>query len=261
VNDYLSINPELGGEDGFNQLSDELSAAGMGIVLDIVPNHMGISGPLNHWWQDVLENGETSAYAPFFDIQWGADRGARRVLVPMLPDQYGTVLEQGELSLVYTDAFFLKYGETLLPIAPSSYGTILGPVLNAPQLKPENRAEIEKLWAEYTALPTSPAADDPQAARFRRESVTRLKRRFALWYDSQPDLQVALATRLRQINGVKGTAESFNELDAIIAQQNYRVARWKTGRTRSTIAGSSRSTLWSAFMRRIRRSSTSVTAS
>ena len=94
------------------------------MLLDVVPNHMGVGSNLNEWWNDVLENGPISTYAPYFDVDWAPLQTELRnkVLLPILGDQYGRVLENGELQLTFRDgAFFVEYYEHTLPIAPSSY--------------------------------------------------------------------------------------------------------------------------------------------
>ena len=92
-----------------------LRERGMGALVDVVPNHMGIAGGANAWWQDVLENGRTSAYAEYFDIDWRPLKEELRgkILLPVLGDHYGVVLERGELRLEYADgAFTVHYYET-----------------------------------------------------------------------------------------------------------------------------------------------------
>ena len=110
--DHRRLNPELGGAEGFAALEDALSAHALGAILDIVPNHMGIDPVTNRWWRDVLENGPSSPFADFFDIDWRPvkDELENRVLLPILGDQYGAVLERGELRLHFIDgAVELRY--------------------------------------------------------------------------------------------------------------------------------------------------------
>src|SRR5690606_20889854 len=103
VADPTQLNSDLGSEADFDKLSQALHARNMGFLLDVVPNHMGINDPRNVWWLDVLENGPSSAYAAFFDIQWDPvyQELENKVLLPILGDQYGLVLERGELKLHY----------------------------------------------------------------------------------------------------------------------------------------------------------------
>ena len=124
VCDPRELNPELGTPDDFARLSAALRKRGMGLLLDVVPNHMGIASECNAWWMDVLEHGRDSAYAGFFDIDWQPAKPELRdkVLLPILEDQYGVVLESGKLILDYTDGkFYLHYNERRLPIAPETY--------------------------------------------------------------------------------------------------------------------------------------------
>ena len=109
----------LVGRQAVQAFVDELKSAGMGLVLDIVPNHMGIGHGSNPWWQDVLENGRASAYADFFDIDWTPLKSELRdkVLLPTLGDQYGVELEAGHIQLHYEDGrFFCAYYDKRLPI-------------------------------------------------------------------------------------------------------------------------------------------------
>src|SRR5687767_12456887 len=128
VADPTRLNPELGTEESYAGWIARLRAHGMGHILDIVPNHMGIAQSANAWWQDVLENGPSSRYAPVFDIDWDPLKPELRgkVLLPILGDSFGAVLERGEIRLVYdAGAFFIRYGDNTLPVAPGTYGLIL----------------------------------------------------------------------------------------------------------------------------------------
>jgi malto-oligosyltrehalose synthase/4-alpha-glucanotransferase len=130
ITDHNKLNPELGGEVGFNKLTDALEEHHMGLILDIVPNHMGIMGSDNNWWLDVLENGPASVYAEFFDIDWVPLKDTLRgkVLVPILGDNYGYVLDRGELTLAFDagrGAFSIRYYEHVLPVDPREYSRIL----------------------------------------------------------------------------------------------------------------------------------------
>jgi (1->4)-alpha-D-glucan 1-alpha-D-glucosylmutase len=101
--DHHQINPEIGTLEDYDKFVAALYQHGMGQILDIVPNHMGIMGSDNAWWLDVLENGEASAYAEFFDIDWYPlkDELQGKVLVPVLGDQYGIILDRAELRLKF----------------------------------------------------------------------------------------------------------------------------------------------------------------
>ena len=123
VVDHNELNPELGGVEGWKRLLAVLRRHDMGLVVDFVSNHMGIGAP-NPYWIDVLENGPASPYARMFDIDWA--QGGGKLLIPVLGDQYGLVLERGELKLVWEDgAFRLRYWDNLLPLTVPSYHEIL----------------------------------------------------------------------------------------------------------------------------------------
>src|SRR5437764_10993827 len=129
VADPSRLNPELGPDEDYWSWIDAMRSRGMGHVLDVVPNHMGIAKSANPWWLDVLENGPSSRFARFFDIEWHPvkDELADKVLIPILGDQYGAVLERQQLRLVFDKgAFFVRYFEEMLPIAPDTFGIILG---------------------------------------------------------------------------------------------------------------------------------------
>jgi (1->4)-alpha-D-glucan 1-alpha-D-glucosylmutase len=127
---HNALNLEIGSREDYDALVAELHCQGMYQVLDIVPNHMGIGQLGNTWWMDVLENGPASIYAPYFDIEWDPinSKITNKVLLPILGDQYGKVLENQELRLSFVPeegAFRLHYYDRTFPIEPGSYQAIL----------------------------------------------------------------------------------------------------------------------------------------
>jgi (1->4)-alpha-D-glucan 1-alpha-D-glucosylmutase len=127
VVDHRVLNPEIGSEADYESYIQELHGHGMGQIFDVVPNHMGI-GKSNAWWNDVLENGPSSPYAQFFDIDWNPVKPALhdKVLLPVLGDPYGKVLEAGQLKLGYDNGTFtVIYYDHRFPIAPDSSLKIL----------------------------------------------------------------------------------------------------------------------------------------
>ncbi|HXM58890.1 MAG TPA: malto-oligosyltrehalose synthase, partial [Candidatus Dormibacteraeota bacterium] len=206
VVDHSRVNAELGGEEGHARLCRALGANGLGQVLDIVPNHMAIAGRRNRWWWDVLENGPSSRYATYFDVAWDPpERKLRdRILMPVLGDHYGRVLEAGQLQLARQDVRLLvRYHEHELPIDPRSYELVLGdgagglgPLFAAlPVLAPEDRAGALRRHLEQEVL------------------VARLRR-----LEAGPELDA----RIGLINA------DPDRLDALLERQNYRLARWQT---------------------------------
>ena len=129
VNDYHRIDTELGGRKGYEEFAAHARAHGMGIILDFVPNHMGIQGTSNRWWQDVLECGPRSPHADFFDVDWRDhyQSGRARVLVPILGNQYGVVLESGRFAIRFdpaTGSFALHYEDLRFPLNPATYNAL-----------------------------------------------------------------------------------------------------------------------------------------
>jgi (1->4)-alpha-D-glucan 1-alpha-D-glucosylmutase len=128
--DHNSINPEIGSPEDFDRFVTALHQHEMGLIVDIVPNHMGVMGSDNAWWLDVLENGEASTYACFFDIDWRPlkEELHGKVLVPVLHDHYGAVLESGELKLVFQPelgAFDISYRNHRFPVNLRQYPRIV----------------------------------------------------------------------------------------------------------------------------------------
>lgn len=131
VVDHRRINPELGGEDGFRQMATDLRAHGLGIILDIVPNHMAVGGADNPWWLDVLEKGAASPFAHYFDIDWSPENPALRnkILAPFLGSTYGEVLNAGEIRLIWDDALgrlTFAYHDHRFPLRATDYAEICG---------------------------------------------------------------------------------------------------------------------------------------
>ncbi|MCB1317792.1 MAG: hypothetical protein KDK27_17625, partial [Leptospiraceae bacterium] len=129
--DHNALNPEIGTETDYKAYIERLHHFGMGQIVDIVPNHMGVGGDDNSWWLDVLENGQSSIYAAYFDIDWHPANPAlhNKILLPFLGDHYGSVLENGELRLEFDSergVFNVRYYEHLFPIDPRTYPYILG---------------------------------------------------------------------------------------------------------------------------------------
>ena len=132
--DHNSLNPEIGTAEDYEAFVAALRARGLGQILDTVPNHMGVGTNDNAWWNDVLENGPASRYGGHFDIAWRSSPRPElqdRVLLPVLGELYGDVLEAGQLRLTFADgAFSIHYYARRFPVAPHSYDRILGHRLN-----------------------------------------------------------------------------------------------------------------------------------
>ncbi len=232
VFDHSRINPEVGDDEAHDRLLDALQSRGMGRVLDVVPNHMGINGP-NRYWLDVLEIGPASPYAGFFDIDWHPikDELDGRVLLPILEDQYGTVLESGKLSIRREGgSFLLRYHEASLPLTPRSYATVLGQASReiTERFDPEGPivSEFLSLWASTINLPdrTSNRPEDIEHL-LRERAVVRL--RIERLCDDEPSVGEILDRAVDSFQGTPGDAPSFDSLHQLLEQQVYRLAFWR----------------------------------
>src|SRR5262245_61045058 len=185
IADHNRFSPALGSEDDYHALTSALRDQGMGQLLDVVPNHMGISGSRNAWWMDILEHGPASPYSGYFDIDWEPPEPGMsgKVLLPILGDQYGVVLENQELTLESRGGeFIVRYYDTVLPLAPETYMQILDPSreeLDARLGKEDpHLVELHSIITALTHLPARTDTDAERRAERARESVV-IKRRLA----------------------------------------------------------------------------------
>ncbi|VAX32978.1 Malto-oligosyltrehalose synthase [hydrothermal vent metagenome] len=234
TSDFTKINPELGGEAGYDAFAEELSRMNMGHLLDFVPNHMGIADSKNNWWQDVLENGRCSPYAEFFDIDWNPAKAELKgkILLPILADQYGVVLEQGDLHLNFAEGtFFLNYFDHRLPVNPQSIPIVLSLDLENLQNEiPADDPEILEFLSIITACNRLPGGEkitpEKIEERIREKQVNR-DRLQRLWDESSP-IRRHIQTNLKLFNGTSGQADSFDPLHQLLEKQIYRLSNWRT---------------------------------
>ena len=231
--DHTMLNPEIGTREDFDALADALSAHGMSQMCDVVPNHMAIMGQDNAWWMDVLENGPASAYATFFDIEWHPqDRDLDgKVLVPVLGDPYGAVLERGELVLNFereTGTFAVRYHEHRFPLDPRECAPIVELALAAvaDRLASEAAAQVQQVVDGLRSLPPR-SETDPSRVDARRTGARSCKDALARLASSQPVFRDALDIVVRRFNGTAGVAASFDPLDALLESQAFRLAYWR----------------------------------
>lgn len=235
ITDHRSINPEVGGAEDLERFVAALHACGMGQIVDVVPNHMGVLGGDNAWWLDVLENGQASAYAGYFDIEWQPikDELRGKVLLPVLGDQYGRVLENGELALVLDAArggLSVHYHHHRFPIDPRQYPRVLGSAVErlAARLGPEHAdyLELQSLITAFGHLPAhSETAPEQVAERARDKEIH--KRRLAELIARSADVALFLQENVATFNGTPGNPESWNTLHALIKEQAWRLAYWR----------------------------------
>src|SRR5436305_2650810 len=231
ITDHNKLNTAIGSREEYDSWIAELHAHSMGQVLDFVPNHVGIAEPLNQWWMDVLENGRRSRYAPYFDIDWHPLKSDLRdkVLLPILSDQYGRVLERGELQVHFEEGtFYLRYGDRRLPIAPGTYRYVLGIALeNLAEHKDEDfYAEVQSILTALEYLPKRTETDPKRIAERIREKEI-IKRRLERRCAEAPQVQQAIEKALARINGEPGDPRSFDALDELLNAQSYRLAFWR----------------------------------
>ena len=212
VIDPTRINPELGGEAALRRLVEALRAKGMGLILDIVSNHMAVGGSGNPWWLDVLEWGRRSPYAQFFDIQWNSPDPLLegQLLVPFLGSDYGEALQEGKIPLrldIENGAFYAEHYEHRFPISPPTYGEIL---------RLTDQPEMRTLAQHFDALKTEPAPY--QTARALRADLARLL--------EDGSIRQTLEEALNHYDST--TEEGFKRLHGLLERQNYRLASWRT---------------------------------
>src|SRR3954470_11168815 len=156
VIDPARINPEIGTEDDLDALVAGLKARDMGMLMDVVPNHMCIASSENRWWNDVLENGRSSPYAGFFDIDWHPPKPElhEKVLLPVLGQQYGRVLEGQELAIEYdAGAFHVRYFGSRFPIGPRTVRPLLEPMVeDIKRNHPDDHPDVLELESILTAV-------------------------------------------------------------------------------------------------------------
>jgi len=215
---YQTVNQELGGLEGHEKFSARLSELGMGQVLDIVPNHMSL-GKENRYWWDVLENGASSRYASFFDIDWQPveERLRDKILVPILGNQYGKVLREGGIRVLRLgNKFQVEAAGQTLPVAPQSLQSILNRAAEISRSK-----TLSFLAASFGRLPSPPYEDRRKVLALHNDKVVLYKLLERLCEEEQG-----------VCDGIQRAVDELNSdedsLDEFLSQQNYRLAYWKT---------------------------------
>lgn len=231
VSTHRELNPELGSFEEFEMLMTEMKSLGLGQLFDMVPNHMGILGNTNRWWNDILESGPASPYADYFDIDWRSSLKSDledKVLLPLLGCNYGEALESAQLRLCYHDGRFeIRYFEHIFPIAPCTFDKIL--FLHARELETKV-SSTSPAWQEYqsilTAIKNLPRRDerDPDkiAERLREKEV--ICRRLDELVRNNLQVFLSIEQTVAEYNGTKDRPESFNLLDDLLNAQAYRLA-------------------------------------
>jgi (1->4)-alpha-D-glucan 1-alpha-D-glucosylmutase len=227
--DPNALNPEVGTQADFDAFVAELQRHGLRQILDFVPNHMGIAEASNTWWMDVLENGPSSPYARFFDIDWCPIKREleNKVLLPILGDQYGRVLEKGELKLQFAGgAFFFDYYDRKLPLAPRTTRPLLEAAKQRLNLaNKEIPAELESILVALENLPGRTETDPDHIVERAREKEV-IKGRLARLCAENRDVEAALSGAVEEIQRCDSN-QGFETYDALISAQPYRLAYWR----------------------------------
>ncbi len=231
--DHNSLNPEIGSPEEFEHFVAVLHEHKMGLLLDIVPNHMGVMGSDNIWWLDVLENGQSSIHASFFDIDWHPlkDELRGKILIPILHDHYGAVLESGDLKLGFrpnSGEFAIGYKEHLFPIDPKIYPEILERSAHDSDRTSDNAdaLEFQSLITAFRNLPGRQEIAPARIAERNRDKEIH-KRRLATLCAHSPEIARRIASAVTEINGHPGDPPSFEHLHELIKAQVFRLANWK----------------------------------
>ncbi|MGD1074799.1 MAG: malto-oligosyltrehalose synthase, partial [Thermodesulfovibrionales bacterium] len=230
--DPNALNAEVGTQQEYDEFVSELHRHGMGQILDIVPNHMCIDSD-NVWWMDVLENGPSSYDADLFDIDWtpAVRKLTNKILLPILGDQYGRVLERQELQLAFEEgSFFVYYYDNKLPILYNTYIFILQHRMDdLKSVVADEDPHLIELLSIITALKHLPpyTEKDPEriAERYREKEIIK-KRLFTLCNES-PELKAFIDENVRIFNGIRGDRKSFTLLDELLREQVWRPSHWQ----------------------------------
>jgi (1->4)-alpha-D-glucan 1-alpha-D-glucosylmutase len=217
VVDHSRVNVELGGERGRRVLVDALARAGLGQLLDVVPNHMAIHAQ-NRWWWDVLENGPSSRYATYFDVDWDPPERAlhNKVLLPVLGDHYGRVLDRGELRLERTGGSFLvRHHDQAWPVAPRSLDGLL-----AAAAERSGSEELAFLSESLGRLPL-PRLDDRRGFQRRHRDKEALRSLLERLLRASSQVAEAVEAEVERAN------QDPDLMHGVLEGQNYRLAYWR----------------------------------
>jgi len=220
---FDQIDPRLGGEEAFNDFIKRLRDHKMGVILDVVPNHMS-ADPANPWWRSVLEWGPESPFANWFEVDWQPLHSNLRnkILLPLLEDPWEQVLESGKLQLRFSDGeFIIDYGAWEFPVAARSYGRILDGVASYLRKRGlENTLRMHKVMEGFQPLPG-------EGSQFK--TFSGLKSELRALFESSIPFHDAVAQVIRNFNGLPGQTTTFDNLLALLREQHYELDEWRSG--------------------------------
>jgi (1->4)-alpha-D-glucan 1-alpha-D-glucosylmutase len=235
VTEPLRLNPELGSEEEFEALVQKLNSYGMGLLLDIVPNHMAVS-PENLWWMDFLENGLYSPYAAFFDIDWSMAKTEteNKVILPILNSPYTQALEGQEIALTLEESgLCFSYNNYRLPLDVKSYCLVISHRLNTLKVAlGDGHPGFQQLGQIMDVLDHLPSITSPELGNISEPYRERqaIKKAFLRLVNTSPEIKTFLLATIALFNGKKGDPRSFEPLNQLLEQQAYRLSFWKTAR-------------------------------
>ncbi len=226
-----ALNPEIGDDASFARLTDCLASHGMQLLLDIVPNHMGVLEADNAWWLDVLENGPAAQHASAFDIEWAPPQRELqgRLLLAVLGRPYGEVLEAGEIRPLFEPArgqVVLHYFGHRFPLDPADHAALLRSVPLPADASPAEQAQVDSLLHGFARLPRRDAADPVDRATRQREAAA-LKQALSALHAAAAWAPAWLDACAATLQGEPGRPDSFDALDALLQRQAYRLAHWR----------------------------------
>jgi len=227
VLDHDLLNPELGGEAGFAELTAAARSHGLGLTVDFVPNHMGVGCDGNPYWDDILKHGRASRFAQYFDIDWHYPKETLvgKLLLPVLPEQYGVSLEQGEVTLRWDGAEIrICVGKRKLPLRPGSLSSLLHESAKlVAEPEPMLAEGLRRIAGRSESLVE--AWQDPERSEY-LDSAAAVQKELAALLRSD-EAASAFSGALGSLSGVPGTAPSFDYLDQLLRQQVYRLSSWR----------------------------------
>lgn len=233
VCNHNEISPELGGRQAHAAFTDAVRAHDMLHVVDFVPNHMGIGTATNAWWNDVLENGPSSPTARFFDIDWTPLKAElhAKLLLPILGDQYGHVLERGEIVLAFADGgLVVRYFDNQLPInprqAPRVYALAIEKLTRDLGADHPHVHEFLSISSSLQNMPAYTETDPVKIAERQREKEVARARLVRLVQEA-PEVREAIDAAIAVFNGRPGDPSSFDALHELLEAQAYRLAYWR----------------------------------
>jgi (1->4)-alpha-D-glucan 1-alpha-D-glucosylmutase len=228
---HQRLHEELGSGADFLAFCNALANSAMGHIVDFVPNHMGVDPVANDWWRDVLENGPSSAYSQYFDIQWDPVKPELRgkILLPFLADHYGVVLERGDLQLAYHEGrLIIRFGELHFPIDPKQYPRVLHVLLaQLTQQAGDDHSDLAQLKELIQGFYDLPGCSEIDQGQSRRKLQAALTARLRDLVQTSLPIKEHLDGCIQQFNGQPGDPQSFDALHELLEAQPYRLAYWK----------------------------------